>query len=270
MSSTFTVVTYNIAMGLLCVRLERALQRSRWLRPLARILPSLARTCARHAWLSQMDVLGLQEVCLADPEHGRYFEDLFRARGIDPASHHGHESPTPRLPCAKGQLLLSRFPMRATGALPLPRVGSHRAAIWADLQVPGIAGARGDLVRVYDLHLSNRDGRNWRPLDGRLRQIRVVLDHAHALEDEHPGAPAILLGDFNTLGNLWWPFGREPALREVARRFAPALPRFRPTMLWPHMIDHVFYRHLHLDAARVLYLPFSDHFPVAARFRALP
>jgi endonuclease/exonuclease/phosphatase family metal-dependent hydrolase len=270
MSSTFTVVTYNIAMGLLSVRLERALQRRRWLRPLARVLPSLARTCARHAWLGQMDVLGLQEVCLADAAQGRYFEDLFRARSIEPACHSGHEGPEPRLPCAKGQLLLSRFAMRTTGTLPLPRVGSHRAAIWADLHVPGIAGARGDLVRVYDLHLSNRDGRDWRPLEGRLRQIRVVLDHAHALEAEHPGAPAILLGDFNTLGNLWWPFGREPALREVARWFAPALPRFRPTMLFPHMLDHVFYRHLHLDAARVLYLPFSDHFPVAARFHTAP
>jgi endonuclease/exonuclease/phosphatase family metal-dependent hydrolase len=267
MSSTFTVVTYNIAMGLLCVRLPRALQRRRWLRPLARLLPSLARTCDRHGWLCRMDVLGLQEVWLADPEQGRYFQDIFRARGLEPAHHGAPEGPGARM--AKGQLLLSRFAMRDTGVLPLPRVGANRAAIWADLEVAGLAGARGDLVRVYDLHLSNREGRNWWPLQGRLRQIRVVLDHAAALEAACPGAPVILLGDFNATGHPFWP-RREPALREILRDFAPALPGYRPTMLLPHMVDHIFYRHLRLDAARVLYLPFSDHFPVAARFHASP
>lgn len=267
MTSTFTVVTYNIAMGLLCVRLERALQRRRWLRPLARLLPSLARTCDRHGWLCQMDILGLQEVWLADPEQGRYFQDVFRARGLEPAHHGAPEGPG--APMSKGQLLLSRFAMRDTGVLQLPRVGANRVAIWADLEIAGLGGARGDLVRVYDLHLSNRERRNWWPLEGRLRQIRVVLEHAAALEAACPGAPVIVLGDFNSTGHPFWP-RREPALREILHDFTPALPGYRPTMLLPHMVDHIFYRHLRLDAARVLYLPFSDHFPVAARFHATP
>lgn len=266
MSSTFTVVTYNVAMGLLCVRLERALARRRWLRPLARILPSLARTCSRHGWLSRMDVLALQEVWLEDAEQVRYFEGLFRARGIEPARHGAREHAEVRN--GKGNLLLGRFAMRATGALELPRVGARRTAIWADLEITGLGGARGDLVRVYDVHLSNRDGRDHWPLDGRLRQLRCVLDHAAELERACPGAPVIVLGDFNTTGHPVWP-RREPALREIAERaFAPALPGYRPTMLLPHKVDHVFFRHLRLDAARVLYLPFSDHFPVVARFHA--
>jgi endonuclease/exonuclease/phosphatase family metal-dependent hydrolase len=262
---TFTVVTYNIAMGLLCVRLERALQRRRWLRPLARLVPSLARTCARNRWLREMDVLGLQEVWLADPAQGRYFQEVFRARGVEPALHGAPEGPGARMD--KGQLLLSRFAMRDTGVLALPRVGARRAAIWADLEIAGLHGGRGDLVRVYDLHLSNREGRNHWPLAGRLRQMRVVLEHAAALEQASPGAPVILLGDFNVIGHPFWP-RREPALREILRDFTPAVRGYRPTMLVPHMVDHIFYRHLRLHAARVLYLPFSDHFPVAARFHA--
>jgi endonuclease/exonuclease/phosphatase family metal-dependent hydrolase len=160
--------------------------------------------------------------------------------------------------------------MRETGVLPLPRVGANRVAIWADLAIAGLGGGRGDLVRVYDLHLSNRDGRNHWPLQGRLGQMRVVLDHAAALEQQSPGAPVILLGDFNVIGHPFWPRGPEPAVREIWRDFTPALPGYRPTMLVPHMVDHIFYRHLHLVAARVLYLPFSDHFPVAASFRAVP
>jgi endonuclease/exonuclease/phosphatase family metal-dependent hydrolase len=160
--------------------------------------------------------------------------------------------------------------MRDTGVLTLPRVGARRAAIWADLAIAGLGGGRGDLVRVYNLHLSNREGRNHWPLQGRLRQIRVVLDHAAALEHESPGAPVIVLGDFNVTGHPFSPRGREPVLREILRDFAPAMPGYRPTMLFPHMVDHIFYRHLRLHTARVLYLPFSDHFPVAARFHAVP
>jgi endonuclease/exonuclease/phosphatase family metal-dependent hydrolase len=269
MTSTFTVVTYNVAMGLLSLRLEAALERRSWLRPLGRLWPSLARTCSRHAWLCEMDVLGLQEVWLADPEQGRYFQDIFRARGIEPAHHGAPEGPGAYM--AKGQLLLSRLAMRDTGVLQLPRVGANRVAIWTDLHVEGLGGPRGDLVRVYDLHLSNREGRNWWPVEGRLRQIRVVLEHVRALEDACPGAPVpvIILGDFNATGYPFWP-GGEPALRELAADFKPAIPGYRPTMLFPHMIDQIFYRHLRLDAARVLYLPFSDHFPVVARFHAAP
>lgn len=266
MSGAFTVVTHNVCMGL-CVRLERALQRSPLLRPVRRLVTPLAQVFARHPWLCRTDILGLQEICLGQPEQLRYFEALCHACGFTPERCAAPEHAAAATRRRKGQALLSRFPIRDSGSFALPRVGARRAALWADLEIPCMGGPRRDLLRLYNVHLSNRAGWNLWPLAGRARQIRAVLDHAAALESAHPGAPVIVLGDFNTLGTLLGIPLREPAIRVAERALSPALTGFRRTMLLPYMADWIFYRHLQLEAATVVPVLRSDHFPVAARFR---
>lgn len=268
MPGAFTVVTHNVCMGRLCVRLERALQAWPLLRPVRRLVTPLARVFAQSPWLCRTDILGLQEICLGQPEQLRYFQALCRACGFSPEHCAAPEHPAATTPCRKGQALLSRFPIRDTGSFPLPRVGARRAALWADVEIPDLGGPRRDLLRLYNVHLSNRAGWNWWPLAGRARQLRAVLDHAAALESAHPGAPVIVLGDFNTLGTLLGIPLREPAIRAAERALSPALTSFRRTMLLPYMTDWIFYRHLQLEAAAVVPVLRSDHYPVAARFRA--
>ncbi|WP_428268765.1 endonuclease/exonuclease/phosphatase family protein [Haliangium sp.] len=270
MPSTLKVITFNIGMGYLNVKLERSWRRNPVLRKAGRVMPSLDRTWQSRGWLRRVDILGLQEVCHADSGQIPYFEKVFRPEGIAVHHHAGQESPDARDDCRKGQATLSRFAIRNSGVLQLPRVGSDRATIWADIPIAGMKAARGSLLRVYNVHLSNREGKNWRPLDGRVRQIQVVLDHARQLEAEAPGAPVVILGDFNSLGDLLRPADEEPAIELVKREFSSALTRFTQTFMLPYMTDWIFYRHLRLESAGVARIFFSDHFPVVASFNLDP
>ncbi|ACY16927.1 endonuclease/exonuclease/phosphatase family protein [Haliangium ochraceum] len=266
-----TITTHNLAMGRLSTEPRRALAawaaEHRLLRPLLACWPPLAERYAAHPWLGASDILGLQEVCLGQPAQLDALADIFRVRGHEPARHSAPESPDAAPPCRKGQLLLSRFAIAASGVLPLPRVGAARVAIWCDFEVPGLRGARGALLRIYDTHLSNRDGRDLLPLAGRRAQIDVILAHAAALEDAHPGAPCVLLGDLNTLSCPLWPPAREPALDALGEHgFRSAIAGFRATALIPYQLDWIFYRHLALAEARVIGRVHSDHLPVCARF----
>ncbi len=265
-TSTLKVISFNIGMGILNVRMERGWLRNPLLRRVRGIKPSLEHTFEQREWLRNVDILGLQEVCLADNGQIPYFAKVFRPRGINVNHHAGPERLGATNDCDKGQATLTRFPIRASGRLQLPRVGSHRATIWSDIEVAGLRGARGSLLRVYNIHLSNRDGSNLTPTEGRTRQVRVVLDHAHALEAECPGAPVVLLGDFNSISRLLRPSQQEESIRSVKQTFQSAIRRFQATMVLPYMADWIFYRHLRLASAGIEHVTYSDHYPVAAIF----
>ncbi len=251
-------------MGLGNVRMERALRRNTVLNKIGRALPSLARSFDKRAQLRDCDILALQEVCLADKGQIPYFEKIFRKRNLEPQHYCATEHPTPSGRCQKGLVLMSHHPIREANQLRLPKVGVHRVAVWADISIPGLSGARGPLLRVYNIHLSNRDGRNWRPVKGRHSQLEAVLQHYRKLEALVPGAPVIILGDFNSIGTVVR--RQETGINMIKRDFDSALTKFRQTMVLPYMTDWIFYRNLQIRSAGVSHIASSDHFPVVATF----
>ena len=175
-------MTFNVAMGLA------------FRKPFAGFIRS---TFANNEHLRRFDVIGLQEACANDRTaielfrgvmkraHGRVYEHLVLA---DPKS---------RESCRKAQVILLRYPIVHSGGLRLPRES-----------VP-IARQRGltckigaDTLRVYNLHLSNRDGGDFAPERGRWTQGRIVLEHWLDAKKRDPRARGIVLGDFNSMGDL--------------------------------------------------------------------
>ncbi len=242
---TLRVVTFNVAMGVA------------FRQPITGLI---RRTFEHNAHLERFDVIGLQEACLND----RRTIDLFR--GIMLRAHgavHEHAvlaDPASREPCRKAQVILSRFPIYRRGGLTLPQVGAKRSAAWVDLVVGGRR------LRVYDLHLSNRAGKNYAPVYGRLSQARVVLGHWLAERRRHPRARGIILGDFNAMGNLWDPARLERSVTELGRYMTPNLRRFIPTMLVPYETDWIFSNGLGLRRSQVIPTIYSDHFVVVADY----
>jgi endonuclease/exonuclease/phosphatase family metal-dependent hydrolase len=178
------VVTFNIAMG------------TAFRKPFTGLIRG---TFEENEHLARFDVIGLQEACLNERgpidlfrgvmqrAHGRVYEHAFRA------------DPNSREHCQKAQVILSRYPIRARGGFLLPFVGARRSATWVDLDV------KGETVRVYDVHFSNRSSKNYKPLRGREAQARVVLSHWLAERAKNPKTRGIILGDFNSIGNMWQP-----------------------------------------------------------------
>lgn len=240
------VVTFNIAMG------------AAFRKPFTGMIRD---TFEQNRHLARFDVIGLQEACLNERgpidvfrgiiqrAHGRVYEHVFRA------------DPNSREPCQKAQVILSRYPIRARGGFLLPFVGAGRSAAWADLDVSG------EKVRVYDVHFSNRSSRNYKPLRGREAQARVVLAHWLALREKNPKVRGIVLGDFNSLGNLWEPHKPEPAISLLSRHLTPSLLKFRPTMWMPYKTDWIFSSGLRLRKSHVVPTVYSDHFAVVADYK---
>jgi uncharacterized protein YndB with AHSA1/START domain len=139
--------------------------------------------------------------------------------------------------------------------------GAKRSAAWADLAI----GKR--TVRVYNVHLSNRDGKNYMPLRGRLAQATVVLGHWLAERKRHPEKPGIILGDFNTMGDLFEPHKPEPTVSLMGRYMRPNMLRFLPTMYLPYKTDWIFSNALSLRRSRVIPTLYSDHYVVVADYR---
>lgn len=244
-TSKLRVVTFNMAMGLA------------FRHPISGLIRGTFRE-NRH--VSRVDVLGLQEVCMNDRSalellrgvmgrnHARVYEHAVLA---DPNGTEG---------CRKAQVILSRYPIRARGGFALPRVGAKRSAAWVDLDVGGIP------LRVYNVHFSNRAGSDYTPLSGRWAQARAVLDHWLASRARDPELRGIILGDFNSLGNLWNPHRPEPAIALLARHMTPNMRRFVPTMWLPYKTDWIFSSGLRLRQSRVLPTVYSDHFVVVADY----
>jgi endonuclease/exonuclease/phosphatase family metal-dependent hydrolase len=244
-AANLRVVTFNIAMG------------AAFRAPFTGLIRG---TFEENTHLARFDVIGLQEVCLNERgpievfrgvmqrAHGRVYEHAFRA------------DPNSREPCQKAQVILSRYPIQTRGGFLLPFVGARRSAAWVDLNVGG------ETVRVYAVHLSNRSSKNYKPLRGREAQARVVLLHWLAERVRNPKTRGIILGDFNSIGNVWQPHKPEPAISLLSRHLTPSLLKFHSTMWVPYKTDWIFSSGLRLKKSHVVPTAYSDHFVVVADY----
>jgi endonuclease/exonuclease/phosphatase family metal-dependent hydrolase len=218
-------------------------------------------TFVEDARLGGAHVLALQELCLNQRFSLREFLSVMR-KGHGVQYHFADYAGRPDA-CGKGQAIVSAYPILDAGTLELPRVGARRVAIWVDL---GVEGPNYERLRVYNVHFSNREGWDFAPLQGRLRQAREVIRHAVAFREKFETASVIVAGDFNSLGSLYDPAREEPAIKEFLERFRSATHEFAPTMLLPYKVDWIFYSGLRYRRSKVAHVFFSDHFPVVADF----
>lgn len=254
--ASLRVVTYNIANGAMLK--PRAKVQWRYSRDAATVRQALR----RHAALADADVIALQEVCGA--------QDLRSLRSLP--GYHLHFDPVhpaSRDDCRKGQAVLSRWPIQDAGRIQLPRLRAvNRSAMWVDLQVPMPRGG-SRLVRVYNLHLDNRGETLWVE-EGRWKQMQPILRHYQRWRRHHPQAGVLMLGDFNSLGDLKWSKRPERTIVELHKHLASALPVGPRTHVLRYQTDWIFYGSLELESAQVVDILLSDHFPVVAQFTLPP
>lgn len=252
------VVSYNIALG---YALEA--RNSAW-RMISRDSYSIRAALKKHPDLRDFDILGVQEVC--SDNGGR---QLKRLAALGP--YHvvfGRADMDRNGECRKGQAIVSRFPVEASGTLHLPQIRRiGRSAVWADVTVPTQDG-RGQPLRVYNIHLDNR-GESFFASEGRWVQMQAILAHIDAWRTEHPDTPLILLGDFNSLGDLVNPWDNERTIRELRDRFISAIPEYKSTHVLSHQLDWIFHDTpdaLQIRRAKVVGVVRSDHLPVVVDF----
>jgi endonuclease/exonuclease/phosphatase family metal-dependent hydrolase len=213
--------------------------------------------------LSKAHVLSLQEICLNRPEQLALYLQVMQASHRVQYHYSDYASPKLGQGCDKGQAIISAYPMIEAGTLQLPRVGADRTAVWVDLRVEGPGY---DRLRIYNLHLSNREKSNYVPMAQRVRQAAPVLDHALEFMRAEPAGPIVVTGDFNSLGALTDSWQREPVLERFALYFQASEASFSSTFLFPYQLDWIFYSNLKLIGNRVVFAALSDHFPVVADF----
>jgi endonuclease/exonuclease/phosphatase family metal-dependent hydrolase len=239
------VVTFNVAMGL------------SFRKPIAGLIRS---TFANNEHLRRFDVIGLQEACANDRAAIQLFRGVMKRAHGEVYEHLVLADPKSRGSCRKAQVILSRYPIVRSGGLTLPRVGAHRSAAWVDLQVGS------DTVRIYNLHLSNREGGDYAPVRGRFTQGSVVLNHWLEAKKRDPGARGIVLGDFNAMGDLVSPTRRELTIQTYSRYMRPNLKSVVPTMWLPYQNDWIFSSGIALTRSYVVPTVYSDHFVVMADY----
>ena len=156
LAANLRVVTFNAG-------LDRVLSLRSW--------STVEDTFTRDARLGRAHLLALQEICLNQRTSlARFLQVMRFNHGVQ--YHFADYSNRRNGSCGKGQAIVSAYPIVAAGTLVLPRVGAHHAAIWADLRVEGPSYRR---LRVYNVHLSNRQGWDLTPLEGRQRQVKAVM-----------------------------------------------------------------------------------------------
>ena len=252
---TLRVVSFNTAMGAVV-----KLRSERGLRELFEDEPALRQT----------DVLSLQEVCLNQRRQLGFYLGVMQSMHGTQYHYADYASQKRGEPCDKGQAIVSSYPIVGAGTLKLTTVGAARSAVWADLALDREAGARGpgyDRVRIYSLHLSNRDHKNYVPVVRRAEQAEALLEHALAFMRRHPRVPVIVSGDFNTLGTLSEPAQREPVVESFQQYFQASLPGYTSTFLIPYQLDWIFYSGLVLAWSGTVSMHYSDHAPVVADFK---
>ncbi|MGD8206554.1 MAG: endonuclease/exonuclease/phosphatase family protein [Thiohalocapsa sp.] len=164
-----------------------------------------------------------------------------------------------------GNVLLTRLPVLACMRLDLSVPEREpRGLIEARLDLaPRLVGLPGEQtapeLRCMATHLGLSRAE-------RRRQVARIVERIDGLGGSlTPGAPLVLLGDFNE----WRPATR---LRPVARRLHSVPPRATWPARWPLLaLDRIFYRGLTLRDSRALRSRIarlaSDHLPMGARFR---
>lgn len=239
-----------------------------FLDPSSTAVTRLSRTgySIRHALLRDpdlraFDVLALQELC--SDHDGAQIKRVSFGHGVHLIF--GREDLDRDGECKKGQAILSRHPILDSGLIELPKIRSvGRSTLWADIQLPG--QGPDDALRVYNVHLDNR-GESFFAADGRWTQAQAVLAHYASWHQEHPGAPVVITGDFNSLGNLFDPWREERTITELRGRLKSALPGDESTHILSYALDWIFYDGLTLVDSKVVSLLLSDHYPVVAHFR---
>ncbi len=207
------------------------------------------------------DVVALQEVVSAP--HGRRGEDQagFLAREMGLKSVLGETRR--RNGCHYGNLVLSRFPIRAVANYDISATGREpRGCLRADL---GLAG--DTVLHIFNVHLGTS-------YFERRHQARRLVGPSIL---GHPwlSGPRIVLGDFNE-----WTRGL--ATRLLAARFKAADPRAYlgrrrtyPGVLPLLHLDHIYFdRHFDLRNLELHRTPTalvaSDHLPLIAELRLVP
>jgi len=243
------VVSFNTAMGVV-VRLRS----EHGLRALFEEEPALRRA----------QVLSLQEVCLNDRRQLALYLSVIE--GMHGVQYHYADYASTKLgqACDKGQAIVSSYPIVGAGTLKLTTVGAARSALWADLAIEGPGYER---IRVYDVHLSNREKSNYVPVRRRAEQAEKLLEHALAFMRQEPRVPVIVAGDFNTLGTLSEPAVHEPVVERFQEYFQASRPGYTSTFLVPYQLDWIFYAGLSLAWSGTAPVRYSDHVPVVADFR---
>lgn len=243
------VVSFNTAMGVVV-----KLRSEQGLRALFEEEPALRRA----------EVLSLQEVCLNDRRQlGLYLSVIEGMHGVQ--YHYADYASTKHdQACDKGQAIVSSLPIVGAGTLRLTTVGAARVALWVDLAV---RGPGYDRIRVYDVHLSNREKSNYVPVQRRAEQAEKLLEHALDFMRQAPRVPVIVSGDFNTMGTLSEPAVREPVIERFQRYFQASRPDYTSTFLVPYQLDWIFYSGLTLAWSGTVSVRYSDHVPVVADFR---
>lgn len=223
---------------------------------------ALVAAIAADGRLRGPDLLGVQELCAHQDGWQLRALDRVVARADAPAVHafaiaddqgpgYGH--------CQRGEALISRFPIVASGRLALPTVNEVRSALWADVDVGGA------IVRVYVAHLEARPKRSAE--EGRRRQAQVVLDHLLEWRRAHPGGPLLLMGDLNTVGNPLDSCSREATVTLLAAHLEPSVKACARThRVLASQLDWIFSCGLKLERSGVVHLDGSDHYPVVADY----
>lgn len=143
--------------------------------------------------LARADIFLIQEIESFPDEGGSRTRKLAERLRLNyvyaPARHQQREEKNG----THGLAILSRFPLRDSGILPLPffklRVRSRRR-----IALAATAVAPGGNLRLYNLHLDTRLN-----VQQRLKQLQPVVDAARA----NGSVPAIIGGDFNTNPFRW-------------------------------------------------------------------
>ncbi len=257
----FRIVSYNVMLGL-GYRLQMELGTVHG--------PGLARSLAAHKALRQPQVLGLQEVCVsAGPQLTYLIEAMRKAHGgAKIYSAYATDGRELDLNCSNAQVTLSPYPILASGRFEFPLLSWRNAALWTDLDITGVAAHwnQDNRIRIYNLHLINRVGSTMQVEGARWTQVQALLTHYRQFQAAHPQTPVVWLGDFNSLGNLLHPWRQELAIRKLSELFIPSLRVYRPTHALLQQVDWIFADRLTPLQSRVVFLPYSDHFPVVADY----
>jgi len=244
-SGELKVVSYNIAKGLF---LKKTIGKKVFIKKFH-----------RSKKLKNTSILGIQEICVNNQNQIDLVSKIFKKnivyKYLDTESHQERTS------CQKGLGIFSEYPIVKNGTIRLPKVGSNRIAIWADIQVD-----QNKIIRVYNLHLSNRAGKNYWPVKGRAQQGIVVLDHIKALLESTSDRSIIVLGDFNSLNKLYNPWKLELNIKNFQTLLNPTIKKFTPTMIIPYKTDWIFYKNINLKQSKISRFILSDHFPIMAIF----